>query len=61
MYMCLLMSSVIINCRCSIGGFPVGVNWVSGRALVSIFVCGGVLGFLISLSCWFGVMLSKMI
>ena len=48
MYMYLLMSSVIINCKCSIGGFLVGVNWVSGRALVSIFVCGGVLGFPIS-------------
>ena len=38
------MSSVIVNCRCSIGGFSVGVNWVLGRALVSIFVCGGGVG-----------------
>ena len=45
MYIYLLMSSVIVNCKCSIGGFPVGVDWVLGRALVSIFVCGGVLGF----------------
>ena len=38
------MSSVIVNYKCSIGGFPVGVNWVLGRALVSIFVCGGGVG-----------------
>ena len=61
MYKYFLMYSIIVNCKCSIGGFPVGVDWVSGRALVSIFVCGGVLGFPISLSCWFGVMLCKMI
>ena len=39
-----LMSSVIVNYKCSIGGFPVGVNWVLGWALVSIFVCGGGVG-----------------
>ena len=44
MYKYFLMSSVIVNCKCSIGGFPVGVNWVLGRALVSIFVCGGGVG-----------------
>ena len=60
MYIYILMSSVIVNCKCSIGGFPVGVDWVLGRALVSIFVCGGVLGFPISLSCWLGVMLCQM-
>ena len=38
MCMYFLMSSVIVNYKCSIGGFPVGVNWVLGRALVSIFV-----------------------
>ena len=37
----LLTFSVIINCMCSTSG----VNWVSGRALVFILVCGGVLGF----------------
>ena len=61
MHMYFLMSSVIINCNYLIGGFPVGVDWVSGRALVSMFVCGGVLGFPISSSCWFGVMLNKLI
>ena len=44
MYMYFLMSSVIVNYKCSIGGFPVGVNWVLGQALVSIFVCGGGVG-----------------
>ena len=50
------MSSVIVNCRCSIGGFPVGVNWVLGRALVSIFVCGGGVGvgFGIHICMWWG-------
>ena len=39
------MSSVIVNYKCSIGGFLVGVNWVFlGGGLVSIFVCGGGVG-----------------
>ena len=33
-----LVSSVMINCMCSTSG----VNWVSGRALVLIFVWWGV-------------------
>ena len=38
MYMCLLTFSVMINCMCSTSV----VNWVSGRALVFIFVWWGV-------------------
>ena len=60
MYMYLPTSSVITNCKYSIGGFPVGVNWVLGRALVFILIGSwgglwypylcvvGVLGFAIS-------------
>ena len=61
MYMCLLTFSVMISCMCSTSG----VNWVSGRALIFI-LCGGVLGlgcwgFPIYISCWFGVVLGKII
>ena len=60
MCMCLLTFPVMINCMCSTSG----VNWVSGRALVFIFVWWGVVGcwgFPIYLSCWFGVVLGKTI
>ena len=71
----LLTFSVMINCMCSISGVTCfGAGWVSGRALVFIFVWWGVgagfgihicmvgcWGFPISLSCWFGVMLGKII
>ena len=50
MYMCLLTSSVIINCMCSISGFPVGFIGFWG-ALIFILVCGGVLGFIFILVC----------
>ena len=46
MYTYFLMYSITVNCKCSIGGFSAGVNWVLG-GLVSIFVVG-VLGFTIS-------------
>ena len=55
-----LMSSVIVNYKCSIGGFPVGVNWVLGGFCIHICVWWGCWG-LQFLSCWFGVMLSKVI
>ena len=48
MYKYFLMYSIIVNCKCSIGGFPVGVNWVLGGGF-GIHICVvGVLGFAIS-------------
>ena len=37
-YTCFWYPLQLVICECSIGGFLVGVNWVSGRALVFIFV-----------------------
>ena len=56
MYMCLLTFFVMISCMCLTGG----VNWVGAGFGIHICVVG-CWGFPIYLSCWFGVVLGRII